>query len=207
MPDPTYNGDLQASTLDDMLADAAYDNFFVKTAYQQHMRAIGAIDPFGGGVLMREPFIMGSPQAGAAAPGSNFDIEHVQQLADLAFTPRLYTSRDMLETFSLSVQNKGPNARIKLKDMYYRNAIASISTNVEVACYHHGQTAIAGQISDDGSLRINGTVADWESWVGMPFPESGDYVFPEGLATVHIDREADLGSYWEPNVWMIHPEV
>jgi hypothetical protein len=32
-------------------------------------------------------------------------------------------------------------------------------------------------------------------------------VFPEGLATVHIDREADLGSYWEPNVWMIHPEV
>jgi hypothetical protein len=57
------------------------------------------------------------------------------------------------------------------------------------------------------SLRIDGTVADWESWVGMPFPESGDYVFPEGLATVHIDREADLGSYWEPNVWMIHPEV
>ena len=57
------------------------------------------------------------------------------------------------------------------------------------------------------SLRIDGTVADWESWVGMPFPESGDYVFPEGLATVRIDREADLGSYWEPNVWMIHPET
>ena len=41
MADPTYNGDLQASTLDDLLADAAYDNFFVETAYQQHMRAIG----------------------------------------------------------------------------------------------------------------------------------------------------------------------
>jgi hypothetical protein len=24
------------------------------------------------------------------------------------------------------------------------------------------------------------------------------------LATVHIDREHDRGSYWEPNVWMRH---
>jgi hypothetical protein len=57
------------------------------------------------------------------------------------------------------------------------------------------------------SLRITGTVAEWESWTRMAFPESGDYVFPEGLATVHIDREADRGSYWEPNVWMVHPEI
>lgn len=57
------------------------------------------------------------------------------------------------------------------------------------------------------SLRITGSVAEWESWTGMAFPESGDYVFPEGLATVRIDREADLGSYWEPNVWMVHPEL
>lgn len=156
MPDPTYNGDIQASTLDDMLADTAYDNFFVETALQQHMRAIGAIDPFGGGVLMREPFIMGSPASGAAAPGSNFNIEHVQQLADLAFTPRLYSSRDMLETFSLSVQNKGPNAKIELTDLYYRNAIAAISTNLEVDGYHHGQAAVTGQITDNGTTRING---------------------------------------------------
>ncbi len=156
MPDPTYNGDLQSSTLDDLLADAAYDNFFVKTAYQQHMRAIGAIDPFGGGVLMREPFIMGSPAAGAAAPGSNFNIEHVQQLADLAFTPRLYTSRDMLETFSLSVQNKGSNARIQLTDLYYRNGVAAISTNVEVDCYWHGQASISGQIANNRTNNVNG---------------------------------------------------
>jgi hypothetical protein len=56
------------------------------------------------------------------------------------------------------------------------------------------------------SLRITGTVEEWESWTGLAFPESGDYVFPEGLATVHIDRERDLGSYWEPNVWMVHPD-
>jgi hypothetical protein len=41
----------------------------------------------------------------------------------------------------------------------------------------------------------------------MAFPESGDYIFPEGLAPVRIDRESDLGDYWEPNVWIVHPEV
>ena len=54
------------------------------------------------------------------------------------------------------------------------------------------------------SLRITGTVSDWETWTEMPFPESGEYVFPQGLATLHVDRERDLGSYWEPNVWMLH---
>jgi hypothetical protein len=54
------------------------------------------------------------------------------------------------------------------------------------------------------SMRITGTVAEWESWTRMPFPESGDYVFPAGLATVHVDRDIDVGEYWEPNVWVIH---
>jgi RimJ/RimL family protein N-acetyltransferase len=54
------------------------------------------------------------------------------------------------------------------------------------------------------SLRITGTVADWEEWTGIAFPESGTYWFPRGLATLTIDHEADRGSYWEPNVWMQH---
>jgi hypothetical protein len=54
------------------------------------------------------------------------------------------------------------------------------------------------------SLHITGSVGEWESWTGMPFPETGDYVFPAGLATVHIDRDADTGEYWEPNIWLIH---
>ena len=57
------------------------------------------------------------------------------------------------------------------------------------------------------SLLITGSLADWETWTGMAFPESGAYVFPEGLATVSIDRDADRGVYWEPNVWMIHPDI
>ena len=54
------------------------------------------------------------------------------------------------------------------------------------------------------SLRITGTVPEWEEWVELSFPESGEYVFPGGLATLEIDRENDLGRYWEPNVWMRH---
>ncbi|HEY1624711.1 MAG TPA: hypothetical protein VGG16_13020 [Streptosporangiaceae bacterium] len=54
------------------------------------------------------------------------------------------------------------------------------------------------------SLRITGTVAEWERWTDMPFPETGDYVFPQGLTTVHVDRETDTAEYREPNIWIIH---
>jgi hypothetical protein len=54
------------------------------------------------------------------------------------------------------------------------------------------------------SFRVTGTVAEWESWTAMEFPETGDYIFPEGLAPVRIDRDANLGLYWGPNVWMTH---
>jgi hypothetical protein len=43
------------------------------------------------------------------------------------------------------------------------------------------------------SLRIRGTT-EGESWTGMTFPDSGDYWFPGGLATVHIDREHGRGA-------------
>ena len=56
-------------------------------------------------------------------------------------------------------------------------------------------------------MRITGTVHEWEQWTGMEFPESGEYVFPEGLAPLRVDRTSDVGSYWEPNVWMVHPSL
>jgi hypothetical protein len=54
------------------------------------------------------------------------------------------------------------------------------------------------------SMRIPGTVAEWEEWAAMAFPDSGDYVVPGALTTVRIDRGADLGLYVEANVWMHH---
>lgn len=54
------------------------------------------------------------------------------------------------------------------------------------------------------SMVIRGTVAEWEAWTGMRFPESGSYVVPGALQPVCIDRERDLGRYEDPNVWVRH---
>jgi GNAT superfamily N-acetyltransferase len=54
------------------------------------------------------------------------------------------------------------------------------------------------------SMTIPGTLAQWEEWTGMVFPESGYYVVPGALVPVEIDRERDQGFYVEPNVWMVH---
>ena len=48
------------------------------------------------------------------------------------------------------------------------------------------------------------TVAEWESWTRMRFPESGEYVIEGALCPVEISVERDLGRYVEPNVWMLH---
>jgi hypothetical protein len=53
------------------------------------------------------------------------------------------------------------------------------------------------------SLRITGSVSEWEQWLGMPLPEDGDYTFPGGLVPLAV--ASGTGRYWEPNVWMQHP--
>ena len=54
------------------------------------------------------------------------------------------------------------------------------------------------------SMIIKGTVAEWEEWAAMVFPESGSYVVPDALDLVGIDRETDIGTYRETNLWMRH---
>ena len=54
------------------------------------------------------------------------------------------------------------------------------------------------------SYRIEGTVAEWEKWLGMALPESGEYVFPGGLSPLVVDVASDRCIYLEPNVWMVH---
>jgi hypothetical protein len=55
-----------------------------------------------------------------------------------------------------------------------------------------------------GSMHITSSVANWESWTSMRFPDTGSYVVPYALVPVQIDRETDVGNYVEPNVWMRH---
>jgi GNAT superfamily N-acetyltransferase len=54
------------------------------------------------------------------------------------------------------------------------------------------------------SMIIKGTVAEWEEWAAMPFPETGQYVVPQALDLVSIDREHNEGIYEETNLWMRH---
>ena len=54
------------------------------------------------------------------------------------------------------------------------------------------------------SQTITGSVAEWESWTGLDLPSSGEYVIPDGLALLSVDRDADTGVYHEPNIWMRH---
>jgi hypothetical protein len=54
------------------------------------------------------------------------------------------------------------------------------------------------------SQTMTGTVAEWEQWSGIALPSTGDYIIPKGLSVLHIDREADLGTYVEPNIWIRH---
>ncbi|MGW1728577.1 hypothetical protein ACWCQK_37545 [Streptomyces sp. NPDC002306] len=51
---------------------------------------------------------------------------------------------------------------------------------------------------------MTGTVAEWEAWTGLVLPASGEYVIPDGLSVLRVDRDADTGVYEEPNVWMRH---
>lgn len=54
------------------------------------------------------------------------------------------------------------------------------------------------------SQTMTGTVAQWEKWTGLALPDSGEYVVPDGLGLLRVDRTTDEGVYQEPNVWMRH---
>lgn len=54
------------------------------------------------------------------------------------------------------------------------------------------------------SMTMTGSVADWEAWTALAFPESGEYVVPFATNPVMIDRAADRGTYHDANVWMVH---
>lgn len=54
------------------------------------------------------------------------------------------------------------------------------------------------------SMVVPGTVAEWEKWTGMAFPQTGTYVVPDALDLLEIDCGSDQGVYAETNLWMRH---
>lgn len=54
------------------------------------------------------------------------------------------------------------------------------------------------------SQPLAASVAEWEEWLDLPLPASGEYVGPGLLATLHVDCQQDEGVCFEPNVWIEH---
>ena len=54
------------------------------------------------------------------------------------------------------------------------------------------------------SMRVSGTVSDWETWTKMKFFESGKYVIQGALNPIEISMEQNLGEYIEPNIWVAY---
>jgi len=54
------------------------------------------------------------------------------------------------------------------------------------------------------SMVVTGTVAKWEDWTQMTFPETGQYIVPGALDPVDIDTGQDIGRYEETSLWMRH---
>lgn len=54
------------------------------------------------------------------------------------------------------------------------------------------------------AMTICGTRSEWETWTGMQFPQSGQYVIPGALNPMEMNLERNIGVYIEPNVWMVH---
>jgi hypothetical protein len=59
--------------------------------------------------------------------------------------------------------------------------------------------------TNPGSQTFTGSVQQWQEWSGLDLPGDGDYIVPDALAPLHIDRAADLGTCIEPTIWVQHP--
>ena len=51
---------------------------------------------------------------------------------------------------------------------------------------------------------IRGSVKEWEDWTGQIFPCSGDYLIDGGLNPMELCIEDNVGTYTEPNLWVVH---
>lgn len=54
------------------------------------------------------------------------------------------------------------------------------------------------------SKTVRGSRAEWESWTGMKYPRSGQYIVPGALGPIEMNVDQDEGIYIEANVWMQH---
>jgi GNAT superfamily N-acetyltransferase len=54
------------------------------------------------------------------------------------------------------------------------------------------------------SMTVKGTIAEWEEWTKMKFPETGEYIINGAMQPLFIDIEQNVGVCDDPNIWMQH---
>ncbi len=54
------------------------------------------------------------------------------------------------------------------------------------------------------SMEIRGSVSDWENWTQVKINTAGEQIIDRALAPIMIDLAKDIGTYIEPNVWVVH---
>lgn len=57
----------------------------------------------------------------------------------------------------------------------------------------------------ENTLTVEGDLESWFSWTGKRFHHSGLYDVPGALSLVDVQKEINIATYRDPNVWMSHP--
>jgi len=138
-----------------MRADVVQDNFFIEGAWQRLTRYYHAEDPFFGGTWMQEPFMYNRVNGGAYAPGANVEVEQIQILTAMAFTPRAYKQDVPINMWVTEVINAGPAAAVSTYDTYMTNAVIAMSTDMNIDAYIHGQPS-SSTVSANRTIFMNG---------------------------------------------------
>ncbi len=154
MPDPTFD-QVSASTVADMQADIVYDAFFVEGSMQRKLRASGVLNEYLGGTDMRIPFIYGRVAGGAHTPGGDVTVVQRSILAAMSHQPKEYIEIVPLNLWEVNVINAGPNAKVRLADLFMSNAVQALNNDLGIDWYRHGQASSA-TVLDNRAIFING---------------------------------------------------
>jgi hypothetical protein len=162
---------LTAVTREEIWPRQVTDNFFKAIPFFSYLRDKAIMD-WDGGTYMQYPFLYNALMGGAYAPGSSFNIDKVDTLSALQFREKYYEDNITHFLEEIEVRNRGANAVFSLLDTDMRNAMMTITTQIAIAAWRHGQVAggTAATVLDDRSLEINGlsealndgTVYSWD---------------------------------------------
>lgn len=139
-----------------MRRDVVQDNFFIEGAWQRITRFYHAEEPFFGGIWMQEPFVFGRVNGGAYTPGADVEVTQNPILGAMSFTPRAYKEDVPINLWQSEVINAGPAAAVSTYDLYMTNAVSSLSTDLNIDAYYHGQPAQGTTVLQNRAIFMNG---------------------------------------------------